>query len=250
MTEANESSTRLRVGLRRTGRPHGSVATAEASIIRHELERRVGPISLDLRISGEQLGDWQPEALAAWPAAIDVSVDASPLWKPGVPPLTCLFVRTVSPKAADVRRRMLHHLGILPLDVASEVGLAELGELRPLDLWLVISEARSVELTDPGLLGFRLPHDDAAAALDEMFDDLAAEIHSNGVVEASASAHISRLTDHIHDLEVLLSTLTDDALRDRVEHLDRIDELTAENQVLHERLRRLELDGTRVAGQT
>ena len=54
-----------RIGVVRPAGGHPVAAAAEARVVRHELERRLGPVTLDLRVDGDDpIGPW--EALAAF----------------------------------------------------------------------------------------------------------------------------------------------------------------------------------------
>ena len=68
-----------RFGVLRSERGLPVIASAEARVIRGELERRLGPIMLDLRIDGDQLADWLPIAHAAWPVDVDAIIDSDQL---------------------------------------------------------------------------------------------------------------------------------------------------------------------------
>ncbi|NNE13165.1 MAG: hypothetical protein HKN41_13075, partial [Ilumatobacter sp.] len=141
------------VGLLRPDRPRRVVAEAEARVIATELERRLGELALDLRVSGEAIGPWRSAATAAWPGDVDVFVDDGALWADGAPALTALFGRTVDDGAAEVRARMLRHLGVVPstpfvLD-RERLEALDAWHVSPTDLWLVAAAADAVETGDP-----------------------------------------------------------------------------------------------------
>ena len=166
-----------RIGIVRPDRPHRAVADAEARVLQAEIDRRLGPTVVDLRVVGTDLGRWRSADHAAWPADVDVVIDADRLWGDHVPPLTALFARTIEPAAADVRRRMLTHLGVLPVDLVDDDDLAALleGPARPTDLWLVVAEATRIDLADRRVAAFRA-QPDTIAALDAELDRVVAEL--------------------------------------------------------------------------
>jgi hypothetical protein len=231
-----------RFGVLRPERSHPAIAMAEARVLFTELGRRLGPVELDLRIDGEPLADWQPIANASWPADIDTSIDPDLLWGPDLPPLTALFGRTVDPTAASVRRRMLRHLGVIPdgpFDLDADLfDRLDALPIRPTDLWLIAGEARSVIHPDPALCAFVAPSDGTEhAQLDQAFDRAV-----DGLVDTGHNDHvIARLSAQVDALGNELETVRSELLRTQRESTDRLDELTALNSSLSERLERAEL---------
>lgn len=231
-----------RFGVLRPERAHPAVAVAEARVIRTETERRLGPVTLDLRIDGEPVGDWRPIAHASWPADIDATVDAAQLWGPDLPPLTTLFARTVEPAAASVRRRMLRHLGVLPdrpFDLDTEL-FDRLDDfpVRPTDLWLVATEARSVTHPDPSVRALATaPGSPAHGRLDQAFDRIADELRSFGDGEAT----IARLKTQVDMIADELQSVREQLARSERESADRLEQSAALNSTLRERLERAEL---------
>lgn len=227
----------LRLGVERADRPLEVVATTEARVIEHELTRRLGDVTVDLRIAGARLGPWLPLEHAAWPAEIDHRLDVSGLWADGQPPLATLFARTVHPDAADVRRRMLRHLGVIPrgeftLDDEFLAGLPD-GAPRPLDLWLIAGAASSISA---GAADGFAPHDvDDAVRLDAVFDALVAS------VDDDPAPTIARLTTERDAARRDAEEAADSLVRVQAEIADRVDALRAENDGLRERLERAEL---------
>lgn len=226
----------LRLGVERADRPLEIVATTEARVIRHELTRRLADVTVDLRIAGTRLGPWLPLEHAAWPAEIDHRLDVSDLWGDGQPPLATLFARTVHPDAADVRRRMLRHLGVIPhgeftLDDEFLAGLPH-GTPRPLDLWLIAGAASSIEA---GAADGFARRDVDHAGLDTVFDALVAS------VDADHAPTIARLTAERDASRLDADGAADSLRRVQADIVDRLDALQAENDVLRERLERAEL---------
>ena len=226
----------LRLGVERADRPLEVVATTEARVIRHELTRRLADVTVELRVAGARLGPWLPLEHAAWPAEIDHQLDVSDLWAEGQPPLATLFARTVHPEAADVRRRMLRHLGVIPqgeftLDDEFLAGLPQ-GAPRPLDLWLIAGAASSIEAD--AAAGFA-PRDVDHPVLDAVFDALVAS------VDADHAPTIARLTLERDAARRDAEGAADSLRRVQADIADRLDALQAENDVLRERLERAEL---------
>lgn len=235
----------MRIGIRRSVRPvdlaADAVAAAEARVLDTELRRRLGSsVVLDLRIDGTDLGAWQSAAHAAWPGAVDHVVGSDEFWDGSLPPLTTLFARTVDADAADVRRRMLHHLELLPLD-RLDAGALEAwngAPLRATDLWLIATGAGSVDVDVRDILGFTAPPGGAdAARLDVVLDDLAAHL--------LASVEIATLDQRRRDAEAVaaagrarIDELSDELRRTQREAVERIDELSARLAVLDERAER------------
>ena len=218
------------------------VAEIEARVLRHELGRRLGPLVLDLRADGPALGSWQPLAHAGWPGSIDARVDADALWAGGA--LTALAGRTFDPTAADVRARMLRHLGVIPTEPvpldAARLAELESAHLRPTDLWLVAAAASVVATGDPSVDALATPPTDAAVGrLDALLDELVA-----GLADAvPTSATIAALTDEVAALRARVAELEADARRSLVDTTARIDELAHERDVLLDRAERDRLDG-------
>ncbi len=219
----------------------GIVAEIEARVLAHELARRLGPVLLDLRIGGDALGRWQPLAHASWPAAIDARVDAGGLWSASTP-LTALFARTVQPAAAEVRARMLAHLGMIPAEPAplDAARLADLAGLcvRATDLWLLTRAATVVETGVAEIDALATPPTaPGIAQLDATFDALCA------AVPLPSAATMQHMHDEVAALRARVAELEADAQRTAVESAVRIDDLMHERAVLRERLTRAELDG-------
>ena len=232
----------LRLGVLRPTRPTHVVAVAEARVIRSELERRLGPLTLDLRIAGVSIGGWQSVANASWPGSVDVVVDASMLWNSALPPLTTLFARTVEPTAAEVRHRMLAHLGAIP-DATFELDderLATLSELplRPTDLWLIACAAAGVNVDDPNIRAFGTTVDsDGHHLLDTAFDAVAASLSE----QPTTGTTLERLTASTATLTRRVAELDSELMRGERDAAELLDQLRAENGVLRERLERAEL---------
>ncbi len=231
----------LLLGVLRPSRPTHVVAVAEARVIRTELERRLGPLTLDLRIDGASIGGWQSVANAAWPGSVDAVVDASILWNSALPPLTTLFARTVEPTAAEVRRRMLAHLGVIPdapfeLDDDRLAALSEL-PLRPTDLWLIAGSARAITVDDDTISAFAAPVDsDGHHLLDAAFDAVAASLSE----QPTTGTTLERLTASTATLTRRVSELDSELIRSERDTAELLDQLRTENRVLRERLERAE----------
>jgi hypothetical protein len=217
------------------------VAEIEARVLATELARRLGPVLLDLRIDGNAIGRWRPLAHAAWPTAIDALVDVGTLWS-STTCLTAQFARTVEPAAAEVRGRMLTHLGLIPdeaapLDAMRLAGLRALS-ITPTDLWLVARAATAVTTGVAEIDAITTPAGaPEVAELDLTFDALAAGITAGSDRTAQGlQQQLDALRTHVAELEA-------SALRDAREAADRFDELAHERAVLRERLERAELDG-------
>jgi len=226
-----------RLGVLRPDRPLAVIAEAEARVIEHELFRRLGDVTVDLRLDGDPVGRWLPIANAAWPTDVDAVIDPSMIWRDDLPPLTTLFARTVNPSAAAVRRRMLHHLALLPeppftLDASRFDELTTL-HLRPTDLWIIAAAASSVDVEDPAVRA--LAGDDSAERLDQAFD------RAVDGLDTDRTEAIARLRAERDEARHLAAEQADGAARTSAELADRLDELESENRVLHERLERAEL---------
>jgi hypothetical protein len=229
----------IRVGVVRPDRPAPPIAEAEARVIRSELTRRLGTVVCDLRIDGAPLGEWTTRATAAWPADIDVEIDSNLLWGDGLPPLTALFGRTVDPTAADVRGRMLEHLGLGGRPLDDDVLDADI-PWRPTDLRLLArrdgdAAGSSFELAAMASDG------EEAARLDTAFDDAVATIRERLPADR-LDDQIARLRARVVDLENLLRATVDAADRERSEVIARLDQLAALNDVLQEQAERALLD--------
>jgi len=235
----------VRVGVVRPNRPPRPVAEAEARVIRTELTRRLGVVSCDLRVDGAPVGPWSSRATAAWPADIDLEIDAAILWNDELPPLTALFGRTVDATAADVRARMLEHLGLggRPLDDAV---LDDAIPWRPTDLWLLARRDGVAAGASRELAAFA---DDgrSSAPLDAAFDAIAASVRA-GLPPDRSDAEVSRLRARVAELEAACAELADDADRREAEAVGLIDELEAEKAILVERELRVAIDRDLGAG--
>jgi hypothetical protein len=237
----------VRLGIVRpsSAAPRPVVAEIEARVLRHELGRRLGPVVLDLRTDGPARGPWQPLAHAGWPGTIDARVDADALWAEPVG-LAALIGRTVDPAIVDVRRRMLVHLGIipaepLPLDAARMASFDPL-LLRPVDLWLIASEASRVDTGEPAVDALAVPPGGAAIGrIDGILDEIAA-----GLTEVTGSATVAALTDEVTALRARVAELEADAQRTLIETTARLDQLAHERSVLLDRAERDRLDGAAV----
>jgi hypothetical protein len=233
----------IRLGILRPDRPAAVVALAETRVLSTELERRLGPVVLDPRVAGDPIGGWQPIAHAAWPVDIDAELDATLIWGDDLPPLTTLFGRTVEPAAAEVRRRMLHHLGMLPVEIFDQPALDALAvlPLRPTDVWLITCAAEHVELDDPEIAAFApAAGAEAGAELDAAFDRLAGAVPAASPGRAEHELARARAAEAMwHDRAADLRSELD---RAGVEAAARLDRLAAENRVLRERIERLQLE--------
>lgn len=243
-------TTLLRVGIKRPRdvSNNETIAVAEARVVCNELQRRLGPLGFDLRSDGAAIGPWQPHATAAWPTDIDLELEAADLWRADQPALTALFGRTVAPAAAEVRERMLIHLGVIPLEPAplDDERLSELSalRLRPTDLWLVVRNACELRLADPAVRGFsESVGSQACQLLDIEFDRLAGLIErSRAEVGAETSRPLERLVSERDDLSRRVAQLELDARRLAAEAEVAIAQLQAELGVMSERLERSELN--------
>lgn len=216
-----------------------TMSEIEARVVRTELERRVGPVSLDLRTDGPTVGPWLPLEHAAWPADVDAVIDLADLGSLAAQ-LPALFARTVEPVAADVRSRMLHHLSVLPVHTAlTDELLDELlpAPARPTDLWLVVRSADDLATGDPS---HRFLRDDGAdvTGLDRWFDDTVAGLRID------VAPTVARLRADNAELRARLAAADDDRMRAERLATERIEHLTAERDSLRERLGRAQLDAT------
>jgi hypothetical protein len=234
-----------------------TVATMEARVVRVELERRLGPVTLDLRTEGPTIGPWLPSEHAAWPGDVDATIDLGDLGV-NAAHLVALFGRTIEPVAADVRSRMLHHLGVLPVNAAlTDELLAEVlpPPARPTDLWLVVRASTNLATSEPA---HRLLRDDGGGdanvdadvdaiqgIVDDWFDRAVAALPA-----AITSASIARLRADLDDLRSRLAAATDELARNEREALDRFDDLATERDSLRERLDRSQLDRAGAGGST
>jgi hypothetical protein len=232
-------TTTLAIGIARADRPSEVIARAEARVIRHELARRLDRVVLDLRIDGAPLGPWLPRGSATWPSGVDAVVELDELRSDGSP-LTSLFARTVDADAADVRRRMLVHLRLIPAGpfMLDDLLLTEILTMlpRPTDLWLVAAAASEVTTTDHAVRALATAASDASV-LDAAFDRVVARL--DGVV--SAAGVIERVAAERDQASARARELGDELTRANREIADRLDALEAENAVLRERLERCEL---------
>lgn len=219
-----------------------TVAVTEARVVRVELERRLGPVTLDLRCDESPVGPWLPRAHAAWPADVDATIDLTGLGALA-PTLVSLFPRTVDAGAAEVRRRMLDHLGALPStdEPLTDDLLASLlpAPARPTDLWLVVRSAATLATGDPAHRALRDHTDATVTALDHWFDQAV-----DGLAPDHRAVSIQHLQAEVADLRARLVAATDDLTRVEREALDRITDLETGKQILRERLDRADLDRT------
>lgn len=229
----------IRVGVVRPDRPALPIAEAEARVIRSELTRRLGTVVCDLRIDGAPLGEWTTRATAAWPADIDVEIDPDSLWGNGLPPLTALFGRTVDPTAADVRGRMLEHLGLGGRPLDDDVLDGDI-PWRPTDLWLLARRDGVAPGASPELASFDAD-DGTVEMLDTAFDVLTAAIRAQVPAERAVN-EIARLRARVSELEAEVGDAGSDADRREADAVRMIDDLKAENAILVERELRASID--------
>lgn len=228
----------VRVGVRRADDAPDDVVLAiiEARVVRAELERRLGPLSIDLRTDGPQIGPWQPLGHASWPGSVDLTIDLADAPQC---PLSALFVRTVDPTAADVRRRMLTHLSVLPgPGVVTDDAVRDLlpAPARPTDVWLVVEAAGAV--SDDSIYAPLLGVDaEQVTELDRWFDTCAAQLPAE-----RSDAEVARLIARVNDLTRQLAELDSSARRAERDAVDHIDDLVAELTITRERLTRSALD--------
>ena len=241
MTRTADSVIAPRIGIVRPDRPCRAITDAEARVLQAEFDRRLGPTVLDLRVDGADLGRWRSSAHAAWPADVDDVLDVGEIWRADLPPLTTLFSRTVDPIAADVRRRMLVHLGVLPIErVDDDVIEAALARpIRATDLWLIVTAADHLEVSDRRVAAFRGDADEAAE-LDRWFDQ---------VVAALPVLSDDVLVDRLRRSEAtgraaqrLAAEAAEELLRVQREAADRLDEIQARLAVAEERAERVRID--------
>ncbi|MEO6654430.1 MAG: hypothetical protein ABIP17_17460 [Ilumatobacteraceae bacterium] len=226
-----------RIGVLRPDRPLPVIAEAEARVIEQELERRLGDVTVDLRVDGESIGRWLPVANAAWPTDVDLVISTAALWGDDVPPLTAAFGRTVEPAAATVRRRMLRHLDLMPeppfaLDAPLLDALVD-RRVRPTDLWLVAEAASSIDVDVPAVRALVEP--EGAARIDRAFDDAV------GDLAPPTDDTLARLVAERDAARSQAREQASEVARTRAELADRLDALEAENDVLRERLDRAAL---------
>ncbi len=238
-----DSTLALRFGVVRPTGSRQVVATAEARIVRHELERRLGVVTLDLRVDGDEIGPWKSLATASWPTDVDHVIDNHQLWGDATPALTTLFGRTLESSAIGVRRRMLNHLGLLPASdsVLDDEWLAGIDlPLRPTDFWIMVNAAGSVNFGDRALTSFRTSKDHTdEILLDPIFDQIA-ESHSVDHPAIPAKL-IQRLTAECDELRQRVAGSESDMLRAATEAADALDHARAEIGVLVDRLARAEI---------
>lgn len=227
----------IRLGIVRPDRPHRAIADAEARVLQAEIDRRLGATVLDLRVTGPDLGHWRSLDHAAWPADVDAVVAADRLWRDDLPPLTALFARTVDPAAADVRRRMLAHLGVLPVGRLDESAVASLlaGPIRPTDLWLVVSEAGEVDVGDRHVAGFA-GTPEARATLDDALDRLVADLPVPA--DDSLLARLQRCEAAARDARRLAAEHAAELLRVQREAADLLTEANERLAIAEERAER------------
>ncbi len=230
-----------RIGILHPARPHPIVAAAEARVLEHELSRRLGEVTLDLRVDGEHIGVWQPMSTASWPTDVDAVLDTD-LWAPDLPPLASLFARTVEAGAAEVRRRMLEHLGVLPCPTFDQSALDALPDtIRVTDVWLIVSGADDVGVDDAGIAAFGSDPGDQArldAALDAVADGLS--VHDE--VDRSTRWSLQRSVAATAVWRRRAAELESELAQSTRAAAERLDELEAEIGVLRERLERNALD--------
>mgnify|MGYP002632480941 CR=1 FL=1 len=245
-----DESKLLRIGIIRpaSASEDRTIAEAESRVVRNELERRLGLVGLDLRNDGPGIGAWLPLATAAWPDSIDIMLESADLWSDDRPPLTALFGRTVAPEAAEVRARMLEHLGVLPVEPApldaDRLAVLRSFALRPTDLWLVAQHATEVNVDEPAVSAFaESPGSHACEVLATAFDTLAEAVRSSHPErERSSAQQISRLIAERGDLHRQVTQLDLDRQRLTSEANDAIAQLRAELRVMSDRLERAELE--------
>jgi hypothetical protein len=233
------SRSTLRIGVLRpsTASPDPAVALAEARIVRHELTRRLGEVSIDFRTEGSVVAPWMPAEHSAWPSDVDATLDLSPVAGPDGPHLLSVVARSVDPTAADVRRRTLTPLGVLTLGELDDDDLNERlpTPRRPTDIWLLVTAADHTDLSDPHLGSLRGDAEEAAA-IDAWFEEC---VHGLAVDTAPT---VARLSARVAELETALAGAQSDAARSERLALERLDELQTECDLLRERLTRTELD--------
>lgn len=232
-----------RVGAIRADRPLAVVAEIDARVIRHELERRAGPVSLDLRIDGTPIGRWASSDHLQGPSDVDALLDPAMLWNTSGPRLAHLFARTVAPEAAGARLAMLRHLGVVPNDpfVLDDICLARLDptRVRPTDLWLVATTADDITVSD---VDVRALGQAAAAGATDMLDT-----EFDRVAEAlgdlpTSRRHIARLRSERDELRDLVAELEARARRDEADMNDRLAAVERDLAMWRERAERAELD--------
>jgi len=228
----------IRVGVRRAGDAHDHVvlATVEARVVRTEVERRLGAVSIDLRTDGPPIGPWHPLDHGAWPGSIDLTIDLAD----APHPLATLFARTIDPAAAAVRRRMLAHLSVLPgAGPISDDAVAGLlpAPAQPTDVWLVVEAAGALADDDSIYAPLIDADDDLVAELDQWFDTCASELPAE-----RRDAEIARLLAQVADLTRRLAEADSDARRSERDAAEHIDDLVAELAITRERLTRSTLD--------
>lgn len=220
-----------RIGVLRPAGAHPVAAEAEARVIRHELVRRLGNVTVDLRIDlAEPLGPWMPLAHASWPADVDALIETDALFGGDHPPLTALFARTVDPGAAAVRRRMLDLLGLAAAEVFDDDALAGLDAMTPspTDLWLIVGGAGDVAVSDRAVAGFAETATTSIEALDGAFDRVAEQLRSNDAVGAAVGRALERISAERDALRDEVVGLRLELERERFEFAEAIDSATAE----------------------
>ena len=225
MSDLPELQPRIGV-LRPAGAVHPVAALAEARVVRHELGRRLGPLTVDLRVAGDAVGPWAPLRHADWPSGVDAVIEPGELFGDDVPPLTVLFARTVEPPAADVRRRMLHHLGLLTGDRFDDAALADLDRMSPTptDLWLIVTAADEVATGDRVIAGLAGTERDAA---DAAFDRVVDRLTASGPIAAARDRAVTRLAGEVDQLRAEVRALREELARERADQIADVDDLGA-----------------------
>jgi hypothetical protein len=232
----------VRIGIVRADRPPPLLAEIDARVISHELSRRLGPVSCDLRVVGDPIGQWSSRSTAAWPADVDAIIDLADHLAADQH-LSAMFGRTVDAHAAEIRARMLAHLAIegpLTDDV-----LDATTPWRPTDVWIIAREHGVDAGADPALVALADGGEDRQPALDAMFDQITSQLAEGAGAnrhETTESHQVARLLATTSDLEDRLERQADEARRDAADAAARIDELTAELSVVRERQQRTDLD--------
>jgi hypothetical protein len=240
-----EHAPHQRLGVVRPSQVLSVIAAAEARVLSLELSRRLGSIRLDLRIAGDACGPFQPVAHAAWPTGIDATIDASAIWSSATPHLTPLFGRTIEPAAAEVRTRMLRHIGIVPtapftLDESMIASLLDTS-IRPTDLWIVVQQADEVTLADDAIKSLAAaPGSPEQTDLDQAFDRIAADV-ANQLGEAVIARTIEELKADRRAIEADLAEIQEELERSKRESANQLFDLAAENIALRQRLARAEV---------
>ena len=167
-----------------------------------------------------------PREHAAWPADVDAVVDVADLVGPDAPPLTALFARTVAPESAEVRRRMLRHLGFIDGRPFDHAALAALDDLvpTPTDLWLLVSSAPTVSVADPAIRALAISDASQAAALDAALGRAAQRLLGERGV-AATERELARVLAELDDARRVADDLAATLARERIEAASVIDDL-------------------------